>query len=148
MNVEVTAISVSQMAELVGLSRARFYQLLGTAFPPPLHDVRTRRPFYSAELQQVCLEVKQTNRGVDGCSMLFYRKRKSTTKSKAPQSVTGVKYVDLIDALASLGLSVSASQVETAVQAVFPDGVEQIDGEVIRSIFIHIKKGTACPSSN
>ena len=43
--------SVSEMARMVGLSRQRFYQLQGTAFPEPLRDSGTNRPFYDEELQ-------------------------------------------------------------------------------------------------
>jgi len=39
-------VSISGMARMVGLSRARFYQLVGTTFPWPLYDIATRRPFY------------------------------------------------------------------------------------------------------
>ena len=39
MTVEVkSAVTVSEMARMVGLSRARFYQLIGTAFPYPLYN--------------------------------------------------------------------------------------------------------------
>ena len=42
MCVEKSAVSVAEMARMVGLSRSRFYQLVGTAFPHPLYDVATR----------------------------------------------------------------------------------------------------------
>ena len=36
MSVEIkAAVSVAEMARMVGLSRARFYQLVGSAFPHP-----------------------------------------------------------------------------------------------------------------
>ena len=31
---------------MVGLSRTSFYQLIGTAFPFPLYDMATKRPYY------------------------------------------------------------------------------------------------------
>src|SRR5438445_11373507 len=74
-------VSVSQMAKMVGLSRARFYHLIGTAFPHPLYDVTTRRPVYSEEFQQVCLEVRRRNCGIDGKPVLFYARRPGTTVS-------------------------------------------------------------------
>ena len=63
MSVEIptkTICTIADMARAVGLSRARFYQLIGTAFPHPLYNVTTRRPFYDEELQRVCLEVSPT----------------------------------------------------------------------------------------
>ena len=55
-----SVVSVAEMARMVGLSRQRFYQLLGGTFPYPLYDIATRRPFYTEEMQQVCLEVRKT----------------------------------------------------------------------------------------
>ena len=77
MIVQKEAISVTEMARMVGLSRQRFYQLVvsGT-FPPPVYDVATRRPFYSADLQAVCLEVRKRNCGVNGRPVLFYPRRR------------------------------------------------------------------------
>ena len=51
------AVSVTELAKMLGLSRGRFYQLqkAGT-FPRPQHD-ESGRPFYSEEQQVVCLEV-------------------------------------------------------------------------------------------
>jgi hypothetical protein len=45
------AVIVSEMARMVGLSRARFYQLRKAGvFPLPVYDVATRRPVYTEEL--------------------------------------------------------------------------------------------------
>ena len=68
-------VTVAEMARMLGLSRARFYQLIGTALPYPIFDVRTRRPFYSEEQQRVCLEVRRRNCGIDGKPILFYARR-------------------------------------------------------------------------
>jgi hypothetical protein len=55
------AVSISEMARMVGLSRQRFHQLKGTTFPEPMRDPETNRPFYDEELQQLCLEVRRRN---------------------------------------------------------------------------------------
>ena len=60
---------------MVGLSRARFYQLIGSAFPFPLYQIVTRRPFFDEDLQQVCLEVRRKNCGIDGKPIMFYARR-------------------------------------------------------------------------
>ena len=76
MSVEIKqAVTVSEMARMCGLSRARFYQLIGTAFPYPVYSVSTRRPFFDQELQKVCLEVRRRNCGIDGKPILFYSRR-------------------------------------------------------------------------
>jgi hypothetical protein len=138
-------VSVAQMARMVGLSRQRFYQLLGSCFPYPLYHVTTRRPFYPADLQQVCLEVRKRNCGIDGKPVLFYctghrptaqkpvGRRKPRAKSK--------KYAGLIEGLTALGLFVSQNQVVEAVNRVFPDGVDCKDqGEVLKAVFLHLKR--------
>src|ERR1700751_4531911 len=70
------AVTVAEMARMVGLSRARFYQLMQAgAFPWPVYAVSTRRPIYVQELQEVCLEVRRRNCGIDGKPVLFYARR-------------------------------------------------------------------------
>ena len=71
-----TVVTVAEMARLVCLSRARFYQLVAAGtFPQPLYDVTTRRPHYVEKQQEVCLEVRRRNCGVDGKPVLFYARR-------------------------------------------------------------------------
>jgi hypothetical protein len=66
-------VSVAEMARMCGLSRTRFYQLVGEGvFPSPVYDLRTRRPFFTEQMQAVCLEVRQRNAGNQrqGCTFL------------------------------------------------------------------------------
>ena len=69
------AVTVAEMARMLNLSRQRLHQLIGTAFPYPVYDIKTRRPFFTEELQRVCLEVRRRNCGVDGKAILFYARR-------------------------------------------------------------------------
>lgn len=138
------AVTVAEMARMCGLSRARFYQLIGTAFPYPVYDVSTRRPFYVEELQKVCLEVRGRNCGIDGKPVLFYTRRGATTTAKRPAKITTPKTVahtDLLDGLRALGLVVTSAQVEAAIKQVFPTGTHGVESsEVVRSVFIYLKK--------
>jgi hypothetical protein len=142
-------VTVSEMARMCGLSRARFYQLQKVGiFPPPLFDVSTRRPFYDEEMQKVCLEVRRRNCGINGKPILFYAKRvpltppgpkprkASTTAPKAEQ------HPELIESLQALGLSgVTASQVGAAVKEVFPQGTAGVEqAEVVRAVFLHLRR--------
>jgi len=139
-------VSVTEMAQMVGLSRQRLYQLMGTTFPWPLYDVATRRPFYNEELQKVCLEVRQRNFGIDGKPVMFYAKGhrpndqpKSTRKARPkPNS----KYADILDAVIGLGLiSATSAQIESAVRRLFPTGTADVhQAEIIRTVFIHLKR--------
>ena len=64
---------------MVGLVAHRFYQLIGTTFPWPVYSVSTWRPLYDEKLQELCLEVRRRNCGIDGKPVLFYSRRPVTT---------------------------------------------------------------------
>jgi hypothetical protein len=137
-----TVVSVAEMARMVGLSRARFYQLIGTAFPWPLYSVSTRRPFYDEELQTSCLEVRRRNCGIDGRPVLFYCQRATATVPRKKRPVKDDRHAELLDGLKGLGLvNVTGSQVAEAVRELFPrweHGADQ--GGVIRALFLHFRR--------
>ncbi len=149
MVIEMKAVvTVAEMARMVGLSRGRFYQLIGSAFPHPLYDVRTKRPFYDEDTQRIILDVRRRNCGIDGKPILFYVRRHGpigqspkprTTKAKPPKSD---QYDDLIDGLEALGLtSVTATDVQVAVKELFPQGFAGTDqAEVVRTVFLWLKR--------
>ena len=143
-----TVVSVAEMARMVGLSRARFYQLVGEGiFPSPLYCVHTRRPFFSEEMQAVCMDVRKRNCGVNGKPILFYAARhplgsqpRPVKKPKAEPKQKN-QYADLLDGLRGLGLDVTAAQVEPVVKELFPAGIHNLDcGEVIRGVFLRMKR--------
>src|SRR4051794_5737079 len=82
-NVTKTVVSVTDLARMIGLSRARFYQLVraGT-FPIPDREAATNRPCYGETKQRQCLEVRQRNCGIDGKPVLFYSRRLGTGPRK------------------------------------------------------------------
>ncbi len=142
-----SVVSVAEMARMVGLSRSRFYQLIGTAFPEPERQPETARPIYTEALQQVCLEVRRRNCGIDGKPVLFYARRLATapSKPKAPKPKLEAKGKDvsaLLDELTSLGLTTAtAAEVQQVREKLFPKGTEGIDqGEVLRAVFVHLKR--------
>lgn len=141
------AVTVAEMARMCGLSRSRFYQLIGTAFPEPEHHPETGRPIYTEELQEVCLEVRRRNSGIDGKPILFYARRLGSAPSrpKPPKPKLETKRGDvtaLVEGLNALGLtSATAAQVQRVTQELFPKGTEGIDqGEVLRAVFLHLKR--------
>jgi hypothetical protein len=143
MSVETkAAVTVAEMARMVGLSRARFYQLLGSAFPWPVYDVTTRRPLFVEEQQKVCLEVRRRNCGIDGKPILFYCRRSPVSTTKRPPKAEKPQVpVELLDGLRSLGLTATAAQVEVALSKLYPKGVVGIDhAELVRSVFIYLKR--------
>ena len=139
-----SVVSVAEMAKLVGLSRQRFYQLLGTTFPFPLYWIATRRPFYTEAMQQICLEVRWRNCGINGKPVLFYcgyPPRQQKPKAKPKPSQKKRQYVTLIDGLAALGLPVKEERAAAAVKHLFPNGVDGKDeGEVLRDVFLYLKR--------
>jgi len=143
-----TVVSVAEMARIVGLSRARFYQLVGEGiFPSPLYSVHTRRPFFSEEMQQVCMDVRKRNCGVNGKPILFYAARHplgvKSIPVKKPKAEPKQKsqYADLLAGLRALGLEITAAQVEPVVKELYPAGIQNLDsGEVIRGVFLRMKR--------
>jgi len=138
-------VSKSEMARMVGLSPARFAQLVGTTFPYPRYDLKTRRPFYPEDLQEICLSVRKRNCGIDGKPVLFYARRPiNTVPLRKPKRDAVVKndYADLIDGLKGLGLvAVTAAQVGEAVKELYPQGMpEGANGAVLRALFLHLRR--------
>jgi hypothetical protein len=132
--------SITDMAMNCNLSRARFYQLLGTGFfPKPLHDDRSKRPYYNLDLQQKCLEARQSGVGADGSFMLFYSPRKKETKPRVKKVDPLIK--ELTETLESMGLETTVEQVQTSLPELYPDGTEGVEqGVIIRELYRHLKQ--------
>jgi hypothetical protein len=141
------AVTVAEMARMCGLSRSRFYQLIGTAFPHPIYDVATRRPVYTEAQQEVCLEVRRRNCGIDKKPILFYARRLGTTPIRPKQTKPKLEpkrkdVAGLVEGLNALGLTTAtAAEVQKVTQELFPKGTEGMDrGEVLRAVFLHLKR--------
>jgi len=137
------AVTVAEMARMLRLSRSRLYQLIGTAFPEPSRDDRGR-PYYDAEQQAMCLEVRRRNCGVDGKPILFYAPRGSVPTSaprRKPKPKAAPAHAEVLDGVRALGLTMATvAQVDAAVAQLFPHGVDAVDtGEVIRQVFLSLK---------
>ncbi len=126
--------SVSQMARRLGLSRARFYQLLDrSVFPPPVRSA-TRRPYYPPDLQQKCFEIRKTGVGANGQPVLFNRSR---TK-RVPRRIPAGKYDQFVAALKNMGLKRNAQAIEHALQTLYPSGWQDTDpNRVLRDLARH-----------
>lgn len=145
-HVTKAAVSVSEMTRMLSMSRARFYQLMKEGiFPKPVYDPSTKRPFFDEEAQQMCLEVRRRNCGVNGRPVMFYPSRSPTPAPvRRPASVKpkpSTQHVELIDSLACLGLTVTSQQIESALKECYPSGVADTDqGSVVRTLFLHLKR--------
>lgn len=139
-------VTITEMSRMVGLSPARFRQLMGSTFPSPLYSVETRRPFYPEEMQLICLEVRRRNCGIDGRPILFYCRRGSEAsvprKSKTIKPVKNDQHGELLYGLRALGLTtVTSDQIGTAIKTLYPKGVTEVDRVgMLRAVFLHLKQ--------
>jgi hypothetical protein len=142
-------VTVSEMARMCYLSRARFYQLMKAGvFPAPAY--RGGRPVYTEEQQQVCLEVRRKNRGINGEPVLFNARRRSIECAKRkrradPLPAKNKDIASLLDGLNVLGLTTAtAAQVVEVTKQLFPQGTAGLDqAEVLRAVFLLLKRRNA-----
>lgn len=138
-------VTVSEMAELCQLSRSRFYDLVEAGvFPKPALHPSSKRPMYDRNLQESCLEIRQTGIGANGLPVLFNRKPTRRAQSKPlrkPTEESQSDHSDLLDALKGLGLTTTAQAVNEAVATLYPygacTGIDQ--GELVRKVFLHLQ---------
>ena len=139
------AVTVTEMARMCSLSRSRFYQLIGTALPQPSRD-ENGRPYYDADQQQVCLDVRRRNCGIDGRPILFYDPRHiapiSTPKKARLNPAPSNPHTEIVEGVRALGMGMATtSQVDAAMKQLFPNGVAGVDvGQVIRQVFLSINR--------
>lgn len=136
------AMSVTDIARLVGLGRSRFHQLIKEGvFPSPCKCPETGRPYYDSVGQLTCLDVRRTHRGINGRTVMFYARKfgrsedlksKGRSKPLSAQSSSprkrnptppppGPSRLDiLVESLKQLGLSaVTKAQATDALNACF-----------------------------
>lgn len=155
MQVTKDVVSVSEMARMLGFSRARFYQLVRDGvLPRPTPAGQGKRPYYSREQQEQCIEVRRTNRGINGQAILFYamrpqpqaashavpvrqRRTSSSGQTNRQPSPDATMIRDLHGGLSQLGLSnVTDQSIRLALADAYPDGMVGVDpAELLRSVF-------------
>lgn len=157
MEVTKEVVSVSEMTRMLGLSRARFYQLMNQGvFPMPSPSDEMKRPFFDREKQEKCLEVRRTNRGVNGQVILFYAMRSPRSQPsrvrqpgrlrppapRSPVSTNDTALTELRHGLIQLGLAdVTERSLRTALVDLYPDGHAQVDStELLRSVFDRLNR--------
>ena len=142
-------VTVTEMARMCGLSRARFYQLVGDGvFPAPSRNEMTKRPFFDQEQQQQCLLVRRTNRGVNDKAVMFYGYRAemppSTPKPRTPKRIArkaivnqpDQRIVELRHGLTQLGTSANDRDIRRALTDLYPDGCDGVEpNELLRAVF-------------
>jgi predicted DNA-binding transcriptional regulator AlpA len=142
-------VTVTEMAEMLCMSRSRLYQLIRQGILlPPVYSSISRKPFYPRKIQSRNIEAKRTNCGVNGEPVLFYARRVAPTvprvhrsSKRKPKVKRGDENSDLVQVLGQLGLDVSAGDVSSAVSSCYPNGSADVaDGEVVRTLFRFLKQ--------
>lgn len=134
MSVQKEVVSVVEMAEMVGLSRSRFYDLMNEGiFPPPLHDEATGRPFYSRKHQEKCLDVRHHNVGVNGKPVMFYAKR--TTVHRSSRTAANNSNADLANGQKSAKLNRVLKRMNSAMTQLAQHGKANVDGKALRELY-------------
>ncbi len=106
----------------------------------PTGSLRDLDPPYGPELQQRCLEIRQTGIGANGEPVLFNRKRRKSAQPRQSRQPITDEHADLIESLKSLGLAATAEEVQTALGQLYPDGWAEVErGEVIRRLFLQLR---------
>ena len=144
-------VTVTQMAQMCNLSRARFYQLIKESiFPSPSRNEHTGRPFFNREQQEQCLLIRRQNKGANGKAVIFYGNRPRSAQEPASKrkqfpiskSSNGQKKRDpvmneLQYGLAQLGMSnVTDQQIRQALLESYPDGHRDVESaELLAAVF-------------
>ena len=141
------AVSVSQMATMLGLSRASLYEHIRKGhFVAPTYQGESRRPLFTADQQRQNLEVRATQLGVNGEFVLFYERRPREASERPPRrsrqtAPEGVP-ADFLSRLEGLGLQgLTVAQVEQAFASCFPQGAVGVaESELLRVVYRHLRR--------
>jgi len=132
-------ITVTELCELIGLSKNRFYALQKAGiFPAPLRSPLNNRPVFDSALVEQCLGIVRHRIGANGAPWVPNRKNPSV--KRAPQKASGDRHRGLIEALSSLGLTATAVQVDQALAKLPEGGAGLEEPEVIRQVFLELRK--------
>jgi hypothetical protein len=134
-------VSVSEMCRQLNLSRSQYYLLAKKGvFHKPLYLENNKRPYFTASMVEDNLKVRETSIGVNGEYVLFYQSRTEAKNDTKPKPKEKQKHKGLLASLKQLGLDTTIDQVEDAVSANFPRGIEGIDqSNILRTVFRHLK---------
>ena len=132
-------ITVQELCELIGLSKNRFYALQKAGiFPACLRNPLNNRPVFDSALVEQCLGIVRNRVGANGTP--YVPNRKKATPSREPRSKPVGRHEGLIEALASLGLTSTPTEVEEAIGRLPGGGAGMNEPELIRQVFLELRK--------
>ncbi len=147
-------VSVTEMARMCRLSRARFYQLVKEGiFPNPSRNIQTKRPFFDKSQQEQCLLVRKINKGANGKCVIFYgcrlealpspkRNRKQLPISKPPKARQDPVITELRHGLAQLGIAnINDADLRKALTQAYPEGHRDVEkSELLMTVFGELQR--------
>jgi predicted DNA-binding transcriptional regulator AlpA len=139
------AVSVSQMAKMLGLSRSRFYELMTKGvFLTPIYSIATKRAFFPREMQERNLQVRVEQLGINGEFVLFQERRPAPQveqSARSPRRRDG-RAAALVQGLKSLGIETAdAAVVDRALAACYPQGTNGTDETtILRTVFRYLRR--------
>ncbi len=149
-------VTVTEMARMCRLSRARFYQLIKeSVFPMPSRNEQTGRPFFDRRKQEQCLLIRRINKGANGKAVMFYGCRleprpqavpkRTPCPKRKPSSKRGREdpvIAELRHGLSQLGMTNSTDvDIRQALMETYPDGHRDVEsGELLRAVFEAIQR--------
>ena len=137
------AMTISETARLIRMSRSRFNELLGTVFPLPKRDGQGR-PYFDRDQQMRIVEIRRTNRGMDGTPILFRAMGSRSSLPPKPRTKPAVPkqdHTELLNAVRGLGLEKATHKdIGQCIATLYPNGQLPADqGTLIREVFLSIK---------
>jgi hypothetical protein len=137
------AMNIAETARLIHMSRSRFNQLLGSVFPLPKRDGQGR-PYFDRDQQMQIVEIRRTNRGMDGTLILFRATGSRSSLPRKPRAkpvVPKQDHTELLIAVRGLGLErANHKDIEKCIATLYPNGHLPADqGTLIREVFLSIK---------
>ena len=136
--------SVTEVAHLCTLSRARFYDLIRDGVMPyPVYCVRTKKPMYFAEMAVICQRVRRSNVGIDGRYVIFYDRRPAapeTTPSRktpaASRPASDPLRQEMVETLRAMGVRTTDDEIAALILQQCPQGVRERTFETdLRAVF-------------
>jgi hypothetical protein len=132
-------ITVQELCELIGVSKNRFYSLQKAGiFPAALRSPLNNRPVFDSALVEQCLGIVRHRVGANGAP--WVPNRKNPVVSTTIRSPASSRHKDLITALMSLGLTVTAGQIDEGVKKLPDSGQGMDEAELIRRLFLELRK--------
>ena len=132
-------VTVTELCELIGLSKNRFYALQKAGiFPAAMRSPLNNRPVFDSALVEQCLGIVRHRVGANGAP--YVPNRKKAAPGREHRRKPTERHQGLIEALGSLGLTCAASQVDEAMKRLPEEGRGLEESELIRRLFLELRK--------